>query len=192
MVRSIRKLMVTVGLIAGIIHASPVLADEYSDTIAIFKQSPVVQSFFDNCYGYAVFPVVGKGGFVVGGAYGSGQVYANGVVTGTAKMIKATFGLQAGGQAYSQMIFFQDQRAYNDFTSGTFELDANASAVAITAGVQAKAGTNGSTAGMSAGPNTSRQANTRYYKGIAVFVQATGGFMYEATVGGQKFTFTPQ
>jgi lipid-binding SYLF domain-containing protein len=187
----IQKLILTVGLVSVIIFASPVLADQYSDTIDIFKQSPVVQSFFDNCYGYAVFPTVGKGGFVVGGAYGTGQVYAESRVTGTARMIKATVGLQAGGQAYSQMLFFQDKRAYADFTSGTFELDANASAVAITAGVQAKAGTSGTTAGMNTGSTSSRQANTRYYKGMAVFVHATGGFMYEATVGGQKFTFTP-
>jgi lipid-binding SYLF domain-containing protein len=167
------------------------LADQYSNTIEVYKKSPAVKPFFENCYGYAVFPTVGKGGFVVGGAYGTGRVYAQNVVTGTAKLIKATVGFQMGGQAFSQMIFFEDQRAYTDFTSGNFEFDAGVSAVAITAGVQAKAGTEGTTAGASAGPATGIQAATRYHKGMVVFVHAKGGLMYEATVGGQKFSYTP-
>jgi len=179
-------------LVLEIVNSVPALADPYSDTIAVFKQSPAVKSFFDNCYGYAVFPLVGKGGFVVGGAYGTGQVYAKGVVTGTTKLIKATFGLQAGGQAFSQMLFFEDKRAYEEFTSGSFELGADVSAVAITAGVQAKAGTEGATAGASAGPATGTQARTNYHKGMAVFVHAKGGLMFEATVGGQKFSFEPK
>jgi hypothetical protein len=100
-----------------------------------------------------------------------------------------SIGFQAGGQAFSQMVFFQDQRAYEEFTSGNFEFDATASAVAITAGVQAKAGTEGATAGASAGPATGKQANAGYHKGMAVFVHAKGGLMYEASVGGQKFSF---
>jgi hypothetical protein len=90
------------------------------------------------------------------------------------------------------MIFFQDKRAYEEFTSGNFEFEAGVSAVAITAGVQAKAGTEGATAGASAGPATGAQAETSYYKGMVVFVQAKGGLMYEATVGGQKFSFEPK
>ena len=109
-------------------------ADNFSDTIATFKKSPVVQPFFKNAYGYAVFPTVGKGGIGIGGAYGSGQVYQGGKVTGTTKLFKATVGLQWGGQAFSEIIFFKDKRAYDDFTSGNFEFDATASAVAITAG----------------------------------------------------------
>lgn len=190
--RKIQRTMLTISLVLGIIHAGPVLADQYSDTIDLFKQSPVVQSFFNNCYGYAVFPTVGKGGFVVGGAYGTGQVYAKGRITGMAKMVEATFGLQAGGQAFSQILFFQDRRAYQEFTSGSFELEAGVSAVAITAGVQAQAGTEGATASANAGSTPTRQATTRYYKGMAVFVHATGGFMYQAVVGGQKFTFDPR
>ncbi len=170
---------------------NPAHADEYTDTVELFAKSPAVKPFIDNCYGYAVFPTVGKGGFVVGGSYGTGQVYAQGKVTGTAKLIKATIGLQAGGQAFSQMVFFEDKRAYEEFTSGSFELDAGASAVAITAGVQASAGTGGKTAGASAGPATGTQAPTSYHKGMVVFVHAKGGLMYEATVGGQKFKFEP-
>jgi lipid-binding SYLF domain-containing protein len=167
-------------------------ADQYSDTVDVFKKSPAVKPFIDNCYGYAVFPTVGKGGFVVGGSYGTGQVYVQGKVTGTAKLIKGTIGLQAGGQAFSQLVFFEDKRAYDEFTSGSFELGADASAVAITAGAQASAGTGGASAGASAGPATGAQAKTSYHKGMAVFVHAKGGLMYEATVGGQKFSFEPK
>lgn len=166
-------------------------ADEYANTVEVFKKSPAVQPFFESAYGYAVFPTVGKAGFGIGGSYGTGQVVAQGLVTGTAKLVKVTVGFQAGAQAFSQMIFFQDQRAYNEFTSGTFELDAAASAVAITAGVQAQAGTAGATAGATAGPATGVQAETHYHKGMAVFVHAKGGLMYEAAVGGQKFSFKP-
>lgn len=166
-------------------------ADKYTDTINIYKKSPVVQQFFRDAYGYAVFPTVGKGGFVVGGAYGEGRVYRQGRVTGITRLYKGSIGLQFGGQAFSQMIFFEDKRAYDDFTSGTFEFDAAASAVMITVGAQAKTGTEGATAGASAGPATGTQARTGYRKGMAIFVHAIGGFMLEAAVGGQKFSFEP-
>jgi lipid-binding SYLF domain-containing protein len=167
-------------------------ADNFSNTIEVFKRSPAVQSFFKNSYGYAVFPTVGKGGIGIGGAYGKGQVYRKGKVTGTTTLVKATIGFQLGGQAFSQIIFFKDKRAYEDFTSGNFEFDAGASAVAITAGAQAKAGTEGATAGASAGPRTGVQAKTEYRKGMAIFVHTKGGLMYEATIGGQKFSFKPK
>jgi lipid-binding SYLF domain-containing protein len=106
--------------------------------------------------------------------------------------MKATIGLQAGGQAFSEMIFFEDKRAYDEFTSGEFEFDATASAVAITVGAQAKAGTEGTTAGASASSQTGKQAKTKYSNGMAVFVHTKGGLMYEATIGGQKFSFEPK
>jgi lipid-binding SYLF domain-containing protein len=164
-------------------------ADSYSKAIEVFKSSPAVQPFFEDAYGYVVFPTVGKGGLVIGGAYGKGQVYRGGKVTGTASLVKATIGFQLGGQAFSEIIFLQDKRAYDEFTSGNFEFDAAASAVAITAGAQAKAGTEGATAGASAGPATGTQARTNYRKGMAVFVHTKGGLMYEAAIGGQKFSF---
>ncbi len=169
----------------------PAHADDDTATIEKFKSSDAVKPFFDNCYGYAVFPTVGKGGAGIGGSFGTGRVYAQGAPTGTVKLFKATIGLQLGGQAFSQMIFFEDQRAFAEFTGGNFEFDAGVSAVAITAGAQAKAGTEGTTAGASAGPATGTQAKTSYRKGMAVFVHAIGGLMYEATVGGQKFSYTP-
>jgi lipid-binding SYLF domain-containing protein len=151
----------------------------------------VVQPFFEDAYGYAVFPRVGQAGFVVGGAFGNGQVFVNGEVTGTTRMVKASIGFQAGGQAFSQMIFFQDRRAYDEFTSGRFEFGAGVSAVVVTSGAQASAGTQGATAGASAGPATGAQAPTGFHRGMAVFVHAIGGLMYEATVTGQRFTFKP-
>lgn len=166
-------------------------AEDYSSTINVFKQSPQVQPYFKNAYGYAVFPTIGKGGLGIGGAYGKGQVYRGGKVTGTTKLMKVSVGFQAGAQAFSQMIFFQDKRAYDEFTSGQFAFDAQASAVAITAGVQAQAGSTGATAGASAGPKTGAHAGTSYYKGMAIFVHTKGGLMYEAAIAGQKFSFEP-
>ena len=168
-----------------------VFADSYSNTIEVFKKSDATKPFFKNCYGYALFPTVGKGGIGIGGAYGNGQVYKKGKIAGTVSLAKLSIGFQLGGQAFSEIIFFQDKRAYSEFIGGSFEFDASASAVAITAGVQAKAGTEGVTAGASAGPATGEQAEINYTKGMAVFVHTKGGLMYEAAIGGQKFDFIP-
>jgi lipid-binding SYLF domain-containing protein len=181
--------IVTLAFIMAMAMSIPAMADSYTDTIAIYKKSPAVHPFFESAYGYAVFPIIGKGGFIVGGSYGKGQVYQGGKVTGETSLIKASIGFQAGGQAFSQMIFFEDKRAYDEFTSGSFEFDATASAVAITAGVEAKAGTEGATASATAGPATGAQAKTNYYKGMVVFTHAKGGLMFEAAIGGQKFSF---
>ena len=186
---------VIIGLIlvmTVLVISNPVQADKFTDTIDIYKKSEAVQPFFKKAYGYAVFPTVGKAGIGIGGSYGTGQVYRGGKVTGETSLIKATIGFQLGGQAFSQMIFFEDKRAYDEFTGGEFEFDASASAVAITAGVQAKAGTEGATAGASAGPATGTQAKASYHKGMAVFVHTKGGLMYEASIGGQKFSFKPK
>jgi lipid-binding SYLF domain-containing protein len=150
-------------------------ADKYADTIDIYRKSEAVQPFFKSACGYAVFPTIGKGGLGIGGAYGKSRVYQGGKVTGEASPVQLSIGWQAGGQAFSQMIFFEDKRAYEEFTSGNFEFDASASAVAITAGVQAKAGTGGATAGASAGPVTGKQAKASYHKGMALFVHTKGG-----------------
>ncbi len=165
-------------------------ADEYDDTIAIFKAAGESSHFFNTAYGYAVFPTVGKGGMVVGAAHGKGRVYAGGAQTGTTSMTQLSVGLQLGGQAFSQIIFFEDQRAYTQFTSGNFEFGAQASAVAITAAASAGAGTTGHSAGASGGNKNATTVGT-YYRGMAVFTIAKGGLMYEASIGGQKFNFTP-
>lgn len=182
-------LLVVMMLVFG--PAAMAVADQYEGTIAVYKKTLAVKPFFENAYGFAVFPTVGKGAIGLGGAYGKGRVYRGGEVAGETTLVKASIGLQIGGQAFSEMIFFQDKRAYEEFTSGSFAFDATASAVAITAGAQAKAGTEGTTAGASAGPATGTQAPIDYYKGMAVFVHTKGGLMFEAAVGGQKFSFQP-
>ena len=167
------------------------VAGDYSKAVKVFRDSPVVEPYFAQSYGYAIFPTIGKGGIGIGGAHGSGQVYQGEKLTGKTSMTQVTIGWQFGGQAYSQIIFFEDQRAYNDFTSGNFEFGAQASAVAITAGAQAQAGTTGTGASASPGGSAGSQAETEFHKGMAVFTRAKGGLMYEAAIGGQKFSFEP-
>ena len=164
-------------------------ADDYQKAAKVFRDSPVVAPFFKKSYGYAIFPTIGKGGIGIGGAHGSGKVYVGNKVTGNTSMTQLTIGFQLGGQAFSQIIFFEDKRAYNEFTSGNFEFGAQASAVAITAGAQAQAGTTGAGASASPGGSAGSQAKISYYKGMAVFTRAKGGLMYEAAIGGQKFSF---
>ena len=171
--------------------SSAYAVENYSSSVAVFEKSPVCQPYFKKAYGYAMFPTIGQGAFGIGAAHGDGQVYRGGKVTGYTSMTQISIGFQLGGQAYSQIVFFEDKRAYDNFTRGNFEFDASASAVAITAGAQASAGTTGSTAGASAGPATGKQATTSYYKGMSIFVHTKGGLMYEAAVGGQKFSFKP-
>lgn len=166
--------------------------EDYSKSLKPYRESPEVAPFFNNSYGYAVFPVVGKGAFGLGVAHGQGQVYRGGQVSGFTNVTQISLGFQVGGQAFSQIIFFKDKRAYDDFTNGNFEFDAEASAVAITAGAQAKATTVGATASASGTPSSpSAQAKARYRKGMAVFVHTKGGFMYAAAIGGQKFNYNP-
>ena len=170
---------------------SSVSADEYDDTISIFRNAGASGSFFQSAYGYAVFPTIGKGGFVVGGAYGKGRVYQQEGYVGDTSVIQVTLGYQLGGQAYSQIIFFEDQRAFNEFTRGNFEFSAEANAVAITAGASAAATTTGSSAGASGGRKDATTVGG-YYKGMATFTVAKGGLMGAATLGGQKFDYKPR
>jgi lipid-binding SYLF domain-containing protein len=173
-------------LIAGVAHA-----DDYSDTVNLFRNAVESSSFFHRSYAYAVFPTVGEGGLGVGGAFGKGRVYVHGRYVGDTSMGQVSFGFQAGGKAYSQIIFFQDKRALDEFESGTFEFAAGASAVAITAGASASAGTSGASAGASGGKKNARASGV-YEKGMAVFTIAKGGLMYAATIAGQRFSFTPR
>ena len=166
----------------------PAHADEYSDTVSLFKNAGASGKFFGNSYGYAVFPTIGKGGIGIGGAHGSGHVYTRDKYVGDTSMTQLTVGLQLGGQAFSQIIFFQDERSFKEFTSGNFEFSAQASAIAITAAASASAGTTGGTAGASGGKKDATTAGT-YHKGMAVYTVAKGGLMYEAALGGQKFSY---
>jgi len=176
------------GVTMGMAHAANT-SDH--DTIELFKNSGQSSVFFKNCYGYAVFPNIGKAGFVVGGAHGSGRVYQKGLIIGTTSMTQVSVGLQLGGQDYSEIVFFEDERALREFTSGNFEFAADAGVVAITAGASASANTGGSNASASGGKNDAATSGN-YHKGMAVFTILKGGLMYQATIAGQKFSYTPK
>jgi len=167
-------------------------ADNYSEAIASFRSAKQTAPYFASAYGYVVFPTIGKGGIGIGGAHGTGRVYVNGEHVGDTTMTQLTVGIQLGGQAYSQMIFFEDRHAFESFTSGNFEFSAQATAVALTAGVSAEANTGGgAAASASGGRNDAFVKNAGYRKGMAIFTIARGGLMYEATLGGQKFSYRP-
>ena len=175
---------------AMLLAAGPALADKYSETTQLFKDAGQSGAFFGKSYGYAVFPTIGKGGLGVGGAYGEGRVYEKGKYVGDTKMSQLSIGFQAGGQGYSQIIFFQDKRALDEFRSGNFEFGANVNAVVITAAASGTASTAGASAGASGGKKDATTAG-EYHKGMAVFQIVKGGLMYEASVSGQKFSYKP-
>ena len=124
--------------------------------------------WFDTAYAYAVYPKVGKGGFVIGGAYGKGLVINGDTTVGETSISQLTVGAQLGGQVYAQYIMFRDKTAFEHFTHGNFEFGAQVSAVAVTMGASVDA---------------------NYDGGVAVFTLAEGGLMAEASIGGQKFKY---
>jgi lipid-binding SYLF domain-containing protein len=134
------------------------------------KTDPGLQKFFDTAAGYAVFPSVGKGAIGVGGAYGRGELFEAGKRAGYCTLTQASIGLALGGQAYTEIIFFETKAALDRFKSGNFAFAAQASAVALKSGAS---------------------ANAKYADGVAVFTMGEAGLMYEASVGGQKFSFEP-
>ena len=164
-------------------------SDNLAETLAKFRSVSGTQPFFAEAYGYAVFPTIGKGGFGLGAAYGKGHVYRNNGVVGRSKMLQISIGFQLGGQAYSQIIFFKNEAAYDRLTSGSFEIGAEASAVAITLGANAKAGTTGTSASGNEARSADALAKGQWTADMAVFTLAKGGLMYEATIGGQKFSY---
>jgi len=170
--------------------SAPALADKYDDATKAFRNAGESGKFFEHCYGYALFPSIGKGGFGIGGAHGSGRVYTHGAHVGDASMTQVTVGFQLGGQMYSQIVFFEDERSFKDFTSGNFEFGAQATAVAITAGASAQAATTGASASAGTSEKNTKTAGS-YDRGMAVFTAVKGGLMYEASIGGQKFGYKP-
>jgi lipid-binding SYLF domain-containing protein len=173
---------------AALLVAAPAWADKYSDALDNFRQAGECKQFLDSAYAYALFPTVGKGGIGIGGAYGEGRVYQGGKVIGTTKLKQVSIGFQLGGQGYSQIIFFKDAHALQEFTRGGFEFGADASAVIITAGATASAGTKGAAASASAEKDDATSSGT-WYKGMAVFTIVKGGAMYELSLAGQKFSY---
>jgi len=166
-------------------------AAKYPETVSLFKNAGESGTFFDNSYGYAIFPTIGKGAIGIGGAYGKGRVYAQGEHVGDTSMTQLSIGFSLGGQGYSEIIFFEDQRAFDEFTGGNFEFGADASAVAITAAAGATARTSGSSTAASGGKKNATTKGS-YHKGMATFTVVKGGAMFEAGVAGQKFSYTPK
>jgi lipid-binding SYLF domain-containing protein len=164
-------LSVAAGLTATVAKADDDLQTQSKDALASFtKTDPSIQKFIDESAGYAIFPNVGKGGLVVGGAHGKGLLYEKGAVTGNTSMSQASIGAQAGGQSFAEIIFFETQTAVTDFKAGKFEMGADVSAVAAAQGAAKSA---------------------KYKDGVAVFTLPKKGLMVQASVGGQKFKFEP-
>ena len=141
------------------------------EALASFRKAePRLEVYFKEAYGYAIFPTIGKGGFIVGGAYGKGKVYVGGKLVGNATATKGSVGLQVGYEAFSELIFFGDKAAFEAFKEGTAKFAASATAYAI---------------------NTGAGTVANYSDGVAVFVKGKGGLMADASLGGQGFTFEP-
>jgi len=142
------------------------------ETIAKFKEKdPSIQRFFDHAYGYVVYPTVGTGAFIIGGAHGTGLVYEKGEIVGRSSLSQGTIGLQAGGQSYSEIIFFKDKAELESLKERKLKLAAKATAIAATAGAAATAD---------------------YSEGVAIFTMGKGGLMVQAAIGGQELTFEPR
>lgn len=166
-----RSLLLSLAALALPLTAGAGDVSDAQETIALFKKSdPGLSRFFEQSVGWAVFPTVGKGAIGIGGAHGGGVLFERGKAVGTCTLTQVTVGFQLGGQAYSEIIFFETPSTLADFKSNALALAAQVSAVAATEGAS---------------------ANAKYQLGVAVFTIAKGGLMYEASVGGQKFTFEP-
>jgi len=163
-----------IGLIVGLSAIAPAYAGDVQDadkTVKLFKKTdPGLDRFFKSSVGYAVFPNVGKGALGIGGGHGAGILYEHGKPVGKATLTQVTIGLQMGGQAYAEIIFFETEKVLSNFKEGNFEFSGQVSAVAATAGAS---------------------ANAKYREGVAVFTATRGGLMFEASVGGQKFSYEP-
>jgi lipid-binding SYLF domain-containing protein len=152
-------------------EGSDKITNEVKEAMVLFKKAdPGISKFFDTAQGYALLPKVGKGAVGIGAAHGKGLVFEKGQQIGTCSMTQVTVGLQLGGQSYAEAVFFETQESLTRFKSGKFALSAQASAVAAAEGAA---------------------ANARYEQGVAIFTLSQGGLMFEASVGGQKFTFIP-
>jgi lipid-binding SYLF domain-containing protein len=159
-------------ILASTLLASPAAAaSDPASVLAKFKEKdPGLEKVFAEARGYALFQTVGKAGIGIGGARGKGDVFEGGVLIGKTTLTQVTVGFQLGGQVYSEIILFKDKTALDDFKRGNFELNAQASAIAVTA-------------------RASR--DIAYNRGVAILTMGKGGLMYEASVGGQKFTYKP-
>lgn len=167
-------LCISAGLLPALTHAQVPASERKLDVdchtarIAFIAKDPVMKDLFEHAYAYVVFPNVGKGGLIVGGAHGSGILYRKGKALGRAKLTQVSAGLQAGGQAFSEVVFLEDKAALDRFQQGGVEFSASMSAVLAKEGAAAHA---------------------KYTDGVMVFVIVKGGLMLEVSVGGQQFSY---
>jgi lipid-binding SYLF domain-containing protein len=156
---------------AATTHENAQLINEANQTIALYRRTdPGIDAFLHRAVGYVVFPGAGKGGLGIGGAHGTGVLFEHGAPIGKVTMSQVTIGAQAGGQEFSEIVFFEVPQPMHDLKAGSTSLSAQASAVALNSGAAAK---------------------TKFKNGVAVFTATKGGLMFEASVGGQKFSYTP-
>jgi len=166
--------LIAVVVLAGTVGASAEdtnLDADVKDAIQLIKKTDSqIQKMFDTAYGYVVFPSIGKGAVGIGGAAGSGEVFEKGTLVGTARMTQITIGAQLGGQSFAEVIFFEDKKSLDNFKGSEWAMSAGLSAIAAAEGASADA---------------------KYKQGVVVFTVPKTGLMFEASVGGQKFRFTP-
>lgn len=147
----------------------PKLPEKAEKTLNDFmEKDPNIEEFVKQSFAYAVFPSIGKGGVGIGGAHGRGVVYQDAEIIGNSKMTQVTVGLQWGGQAYSELLFFENEAAFERFKTNELKLAAQASAIALDKGVS---------------------TDVAYEDGVAIFTLPKKGLMYEASIGGQVFKF---
>ncbi len=148
---------------------NPELINDSNEALkTMLEKTPKLESFYNESYGYVVFPKITKAGITIGGAMGNGIVFRDNKVVGSSKLKQATLGLQFGGQQYTEVIFFENEASFNKFINGKLKFDGQASAVAIKAGAS---------------------IDVAYQEGVSVFTMPKGGLMYEASLGGQHFQY---
>ena len=166
-------------------------ADDYTTAVKRFKDAGESAGYFNMSHAYAVFPTVGKAGFIVAGQYGQGRVYEKGQYVADASITEVSAGLQAGGQEFTEIIFFQNKGVFDAFKGGSFELGAKAQATVITLAAEGKAGTDSTNASASTDKSNATAAGT-FQNGVAVFTIVKGGLMAGISVSGQKFSYRPK
>ena len=149
-------------------HAGPPTQEEFDAAMKTLRAHPVAKNFFKSSYGYAVFPTVGRGSFAIGAAYGEGYVFKQGKKVAKTTLTQVSIGLGAGGEAYTEIVFFKDKAAFDRFASGNLEFNGRATAAAGTAAAQGETG---------------------YNDGVAIVTVTKGGLIADASIGGQKFSY---
>jgi len=133
------------------------------------SRNPELRDVVKSSASYAVFPEVGKGGVLVGGAFGRGVLYVNGVSAGIVKLEQASIGAQLGGQTFAELLVLRDQQDVDRLRAGTYELGANASATVLQAGAAASATAS---------------------RGTSAYILPRGGLMVDLSVAGQRIEYS--